>query len=190
MTSALILASTSPYRRELLSRLGLAFDCLSPAVDEALREGEAPAERAMRLARAKALAGASERPGAWVIGSDQVCALGAEILRKPGTPERQASQLQQLAAQSVRFETAVAMAQDGQILGEALVPTEVLFRALSSADITEYTRKEPAADCAGGFKVEGLGISLFEHVRSDDPTALVGLPLIATSALLRQVGLG
>ena len=182
----LLLASTSPYRRALLARLGLDFDGVAPDVDETPPAGEPPAARAARLARAKALAVSAQQAEALVLGSDQVCALDAEVLRKPG--ELQAAQLTRLAGREVDFHTAVALARGGQVLGEALVPTRVRFRALSASQIARYVEAEPAGDCAGGFKVEGLGISLFEAVQSQDPTALEGLPLIATCTLLREAG--
>lgn len=181
---ALILASTSPYRRELLQRLQQPFGCIAPEVDENLR-AETAADRALRLAQAKALTVSQQQPHATVVGSDQVCSCRGDILRKPGTVKRQAAQLARLAGNTVQFDTAVCLAQDGAIVGSAIVPTQVRFRTLSATEISDYVRLEPAADCAGGFKVEGLGISLFEWVRSDDPTALVGLPLIATASLLR-----
>ncbi len=185
---ALILASTSTYRRELLQRLQLDFRCVAPEVDES-RRAEAAAARALRLAQAKALAVSRAEPAALVIGSDQVCSCEGEVLRKPGTPERQREQLAQLSGQSVQFDTAVCLAADGRALGSLLVPTQVQFRALTTLEISSYVQREPAADCAGGFKVEGLGITLFEWIRSDDPTALVGLPLMATATLLRAQGL-
>ncbi len=185
---ALILASTSTYRRELLQRLQLDFRCVAPEVDES-RRAEAAAARALRLAQAKALAVSRAEPAALVIGSDQVCSCEGEVLRKPGTPERQREQLAQLSGQSVQFDTAVCLAAAGRALGSLLVPTQVQFRALTTLEISSYVRREPAADCAGGFKVEGLGITLFERIRSDDPTALVGLPLMATATLLRAQGL-
>ncbi len=185
---ALILASTSTYRRDLLQRLQLDFRCVAPEVDES-RRAEAAAARALRLAQAKALAVSRAEPAALVIGSDQVCSCEGEVLRKPGTPERQREQLAQLSGQSVQFDTAVCLAADGRALGSLLVPTQVQFRALTTLEISSYVQREPAADCAGGFKVEGLGITLFEWIRSDDPTALVGLPLMATATLLRAQGL-
>lgn len=183
---ALILASTSPYRRDLLARLQKPFRCIAPQVDERVLE-ESPAARAQRLAAAKATAVSDLEPQAIVVGSDQVCSCQGKILRKPGTPERQAQQLGQLSGQIVQFDTAVCIATRDQSEQTLLVPTLVSFRTLTNDEIADYVAREPAADCAGGFKVEGLGISLFDWVRSDDPTALVGLPLIATASLLRRV---
>jgi septum formation protein len=188
----LLLASTSPYRRQLLERLQLPFDCLAPDVDETPRDDEAPPARALRLAEAKAAAIAVRYPGAIVIGSDQVASLGegsaAQILRKPGTPQRWAVQLATLSGQVARFDTAVCVRWPG---GQAshVDLTRVHFRTLSSADIERYMAREAALDCAGGFKCEGLGISLMTRLESADPTGLIGLPLIWVAATLREAGL-
>ena len=186
---SLVLASTSRYRAELLSRLGQPFAQRAPDTDESERRGEAAGRRALRLAGDKALQVlANHGAPCTVIGSDQVCALEGQVLRKPGSRQRQAEQLQRLSGHEACFHTAVAVASpDGQ-LGSALVTTWVRFRTLDSASIERYCQSEPAQDCAGGFKVEGLGISLFDSVRSDDPTALIGLPLIALCTLLRPLG--
>ncbi|MCS6948629.1 MAG: Maf family nucleotide pyrophosphatase [Steroidobacteraceae bacterium] len=181
----LILASTSRYRRELLQRLKRPFDCEAPEIDESHRPGEAPGERAARLARAKARAVATRHPEALVIGSDQVCALGEQILDKPGRLERQRAQLTLLAGRCAVFYTAVSVicaARDWS--GEHLDITRCRFRPLSAQDIERYVRAEPALDCAGGFKIEGLGVSLLEAVETLDPTAVIGLPLIGLSGLL------
>lgn len=183
----LILASTSPYRRELLSRLRLAFDTAAPAVDEAARAGEAPATLAVRLARSKAAAVARDFPGAIVIGSDQVADLDGSALGKPGHRAACVAQLQAMSGRSVAFHTAVCVHVDARS-DAAVDTTRVRFRKLSSAEIARYTDAEQPFDCAGGFKVEGLGIALFEAVESSDPTALIGLPLIATARLLRAAG--
>ncbi|WP_341887603.1 Maf family nucleotide pyrophosphatase [Variovorax sp. YR752] len=186
----LILASTSRYRRELLERLRLPFDVLSPQVDETPRPGEAPARLAARLADAKAAAVAALHPDAVVIGSDQVADLDGEPVGKPGTHERAVQQLRAMRGRSVVFQTAVAVhrAASGYV-GAALAPVTVRFRQLSDAEIEHYLRTEQPYDCAGSAKCETLGIALLDAIESDDPTALVGLPLIRTSALLRAAGI-
>jgi septum formation protein len=185
----LILASTSRYRAELLRRLQLAFDAVAPEVDETPLPGETPDALVKRLARAKALAVRATCPGAVVIGSDQVAVgPGGQILGKPHTLERARGQLAALSGREARFLTAVAVVgADGQV-HHARVDTAVRLRALSAADIDHYLAREPALDCAGSFKSEGLGAALFEWMRSDDPTALIGLPLIALTNLLRNTG--
>ncbi|WP_066097886.1 Maf family protein [Xanthomonas massiliensis] len=188
MTAALLLASTSRYRRELLSRLHLAFEALAPAVDEAPVPGEAPAELAMRLARAKAEAVAHQHPAAWAIGSDQVAELEGRPLGKPGDAATARAQLAAMSGRAVRFHTAVCLAQGRERRLQAMDATTVHFRTLSTAEIARYVAAEQPLDCAGSFKCEGLGIALFEAIETRDPTALVGLPLIATAALLRQAG--
>jgi len=184
---ALILASGSRYRAELLRRLHLPFTSLPSQVDETPLAGETPAQLTGRLAVAKAQALALRHPEAWVLGSDQSAAVQGQLLGKPGTLERAREQLRLLSGQTVEFLTAVALVQ-GQTLLQALDTTAVRFRELSDTDIDRYLAAEPALDCAGSFKCEGLGISLFEEMRSSDPTGLVGLPLIATARLLRQAG--
>jgi septum formation protein len=182
----LLLASTSRYRRELLSRLGWAFTCESPAVDEAAVPGEAPPDRARRLALAKAQAVAARHPGALVIGSDQVCALGDHVLDKPGTAAAQRAMLAILSGRKAMFHTAVALLGiDAGVRAEHVDETCCEFRDLDAAAIERYAALEPATDCAGGFKVEGLGIALMTRVESIDPTALIGLPLIWVAAALR-----
>jgi septum formation protein len=183
----LILASTSPYRRELLARLGLPFVVEKPAVQEAYVAGETPGRRAARLARDKAEAVARRHPDALVIGSDQVCALGDSILDKAGSRGGQEAQLSALSGRSADFHTAVCLvALAGNYLYQHSDLTRCVFRQLTSTVISDYAEREPALDCAGGFKVEGLGISLLERVESLDPTALVGLPLIGLSAGLAR----
>ena len=192
MTAAalLVLASTSRYRRELLARLYRSFGVRSPGVDETSQPGETPVALAERLARAKALAVATAEPGAIVVGSDQVVDLGGVALGKPGTVERARAQLAALSGRRAVFQTAVAVAADGgRHLDSRVVPTTVEFRPLSPAEIDAYLAREDALDCAGSFKSEALGIALCARIASDDPTALVGLPLIATAALLRAAGL-
>jgi len=180
----LILASTSPYRRELLSRLGLRFETGRPDVDETPHHGESPARLAVRLARAKAAALAG--PETWAIGSDQVAELAGAPLGKPGSFSAATAQLSAMSGQRVKFHTAVCLAGPGG--GEALDLTEVSFRTLGADEIQRYLQAESPLDCAGSFKCEGLGISLFEAIDSKDPTALVGLPLIALARLLREAG--
>lgn len=186
----LILASTSRYRRELLERLRLPFELRSPDVDETPLPGERPAALAQRLALAKAQAVAKAFPDAVVIGSDQVADLDGEPIGKPGTHARAVAQLRAMRGRSVVFQTAVAVvrASTGYV-GTALAPVTVRFRALGDAEIEHYLRTEQPYDCAGSAKCETLGIALLDAIESDDPTALVGLPLIRTSALLRAAGI-
>ncbi len=184
----LILASTSRYRRELLARLRLAFDVAGPETDEAHLPGEAPAALARRLAAAKAAAVARSHGDAWVLGSDQVAELEGAALGKPGGREAALAQLGAMSGRCVAFRTAVCLAHaDGRRL-DALDTTLVRFRALAGDEIARYVDAEQPFDCAGSFKSEGLGIVLFESIESRDPTALVGLPLIATARLLREAG--
>ena len=186
----LILASTSRYRRDLLERLRLPFDVLSPDVDETALAGEAPAALAQRLALAKAHAVAQRHPNAVVIGSDQVADLAGEAIGKPGTHERAVGQLRRMRGHSVVFQTAVAVvcAASGYA-GSALVPVTVRFRPLDDAEIDRYLALEQPFDCAGSAKAEGLGIALLAAIDSDDPTALIGLPLIRLAEALRTVGI-
>ena len=185
----LILASTSSYRRALLARLGLPFESLAPGVDEAPLAGETHPDRAVRLALAKAVAVAARHPGATVIGSDQVGVCKGELLDKPGNALRARSQLQWMSAAAASFHTAVAVLQSerGNIL-QFVDTTTVYLRALSDAEIERYVAIEQPFDCAGGFRCEGLGIALFSRIVSEDPTGLVGLPLIALARALRQLG--
>lgn len=184
---ALILASTSPYRRELLQRLALDFACVRPEVDETAQPGETPAALARRLAREKALAVARLHPGHWVIGSDQAADLAGQPLGKPGTVDAACAQLAAMSGRQVQFHTAVCLANDSTVL-EACDLTCVHFRPLDADSIARYVQREQPLDCAGSFKCEGLGISLFSAIDNQDPTALVGLPLIAVSRLLREAG--
>lgn len=186
-TQPLVLASTSVYRRELLARLRLPFDARRPEVDETPRPGEAPGSLAQRLARAKAGAVASRAPGAWVIGSDQVAELDGMALGKPGGRAAAIAQLQAMSGRSVRFHTAVCLCRDGTV-HEAADLTLARLRRLDADEIARYVDAERPFDCAGSFKAEGLGIALFEAIESRDPTALVGLPLVATAHLLRKAG--
>jgi septum formation protein len=187
--SRLILASTSVYRRELLGRLRLPFDVARPDVDETALPGESPSELAVRLARAKACAVASlQSDDAWVLGSDQVAELNGQPLGKPGGRDTALAQLHAMRGHCVRFHTALCLAHPDGRISAAVDLTEVHFRVLDDAEIARYVDAEQPFDCAGSFKSEGLGISLFERIDNTDPTALVGLPLIATCRLLRQAG--
>ena len=187
---ALILASTSRYRRELLTRLRVPFEVESPGVDETPRPGETPAELAQRLALEKARAVAARHPNAAVIGSDQVADLHGEPLGKPGTHERAVAQLRRMSGQRVVFQTAVAVVRAHTGFARTLLaPVTVTFRTLCDEEIEHYLRTEQPYDCAGSAKSEALGIALLAAVESDDPTALVGLPLIRTCELLRGAGL-
>lgn len=185
----LVLASTSPYRKTLLERLGLPFSVARPAVDETARPGEAPADLALRLAQEKAEAVAAAHPGSLIIGSDQVAQLGDRRLSKPGTHENAVAQLRAMSGKSVDFFTAVAVhdSAKGRTL-RRLVTTRVKFRELSDALIESYLRTEQPYDCAGSAKAEGLGIVLIEEMTGADPNALIGLPLIALVDLLREHG--
>jgi len=186
----LILGSTSRYRRELLGRLRLPFNVVSPEVDETALPGEPPAALALRLALAKAHAVAQQHPSAVVIGSDQVADLAGEAIGKPGTHERAVAQLRRMRGRSVVFQTAVAVVcTTTGYSGSALVPVTVRFRQLADAEIEHYLRLEQPYDCAGSAKAETLGIALLDAIESDDPTALIGLPLIKTCALLREAGI-
>lgn len=184
----LVLGSTSVYRRELLARLGLPFEVDRPEVDEAPRAGEAPSALVERLAVEKALAVAGRWRGAWVIGSDQLAELDGEPLGKPGGHEAAEAQLASMSGREVTFLTALALVQDGRARPVHVDRTIVRFRRLQAAEIARYVEAERPFDCAGSFKSEGRGIALFEAIESSDPTALIGLPLIATARLLRDVG--
>lgn len=187
---ALVLASTSRYRRELLARLALPFETAAPDVDETPRAGEAPRELALRLALEKAQAVAARKPQAIVIGSDQVADLHGQPLGKPGTHERAAAQLARMSGQTVLFHTAVAVMQASRGFAQSSLATvTVRFRTLDAATIERYLLAEQPYDCAGSAKSEGLGIALLQAIESDDPTALIGLPLIRTAQLLRAAGL-
>lgn len=186
----LILGSTSTYRRELLSRLRVPFRVESPHVDETPLPGELPAALATRLALAKARAVAQRFPDCVVIGSDQVADLNGVALGKPETHARAVLQLRQMRGKTVIFQTAIAVVclQSG-FCQEALAPVKVCFRDLDDDEIENYLRMEQPYDCAGSAKSEGLGIALLDAIESDDPTALVGLPLIRTSRMLRAAGI-
>lgn len=185
----LILASTSRYRSELLQRLRLPFTSKRPEVDETALPGETPHALAIRLAQAKAQAVALHQQGnTWALGSDQVAETAGRALGKPGTRAAAIAQLQSMAGSTVQFHTALCLAHaDGRVF-EAIDITQVQFRPLSLDEIERYVDAEQPFDCAGSFKSEGLGITLFEAIHNQDPTALIGLPLIATARLLRQAG--
>lgn len=186
----LVLGSTSRYRRELLGRLNLPFDVAAPDVDETPRAAEAPRDLALRLALAKARAVAAQHPDAVVIGSDQVADLAGEPLGKPGDHERATAQLRRMRGQTVVFQTAVAVVCQASGFEQVdLAPVRVRFRDLSDAEIERYLCAEQPYDCAGSAKSEGLGIALLDAIESDDPTALIGLPLIRTCRMLRAAGL-
>lgn len=185
----LVLASTSPYRRELLGRLGLPFEVANPQTDETPLPGEMPEDTALRLSEAKARAVAAAFPDALVIGSDQVAVADSVVYGKPGDHGRAVAQLRALSGKTVNFFTGLCLldAATGraQIRG---IPTLVTFRQLSDAEIENYLRREQPYNCAGAAKSEGLGIALLSSMRGDDPNALVGLPLIALCDMLRSEG--
>lgn len=185
----ILLASTSPYRRMLLARLSLPFDCVAPETDETPRPGEMPGALVARLARAKADAVAKRHPDSLVIGSDQAAFVGGAILGKPGDHAHALGQLQRLCGKSVTFHTGLCVTVLNKGLHQEFTDlTRVQFRNLADAEIERYLRVEQPYQCAGSFKSEGLGISLFERIESEDPTALIGLPLIAVCRFLRLAG--
>ncbi|HSX61456.1 MAG TPA: Maf family nucleotide pyrophosphatase [Tahibacter sp.] len=188
----LVLGSTSRYRAELLRRLTLRFRQAAPDVDETRLADEAPAALAARLARAKAHAVAQRHPGAVVIGSDQVAELDGDALGKPGTNESACAQLARCSGRAVRFHTALCLADTRGAVVQFHAETDlttVQFRPLSPEEIARYVEREQPLDAAGSFKSEGLGIALFERIASDDPSALIGLPMIALCRLLRRAGI-
>jgi len=186
----LVLGSTSPYRRELLSRLHLQFDVAAPDVDEAPRAGESPERMARRLALAKARAVAAKFPQAVVIGSDQVADMDGEPLGKPGNHENAVAQLRRMRGRIVVFQTAVSVVCLATGFEQSdLAPVKVKFRLLGDAEIEAYLRAERPYDCAGSARSEGLGIALLDAIDNDDPTALVGLPLIRTCRMIRAAGI-
>lgn len=185
---AIILASSSRYRGELLARIVPDFTQQSPDIDESPHDQETPKSLSIRLATEKAQAVARSQPDKLVIGSDQVLAIGAHTLGKPGTLDKARKQLEQASGQSCCFHTAVCVVR-GEQSHAVWVPTTVVFRQLDDDEINRYLQREPALDCAGSFKSEALGISLCQSIHSDDATALIGLPLIATCNLLRKFGL-
>ncbi|AHK79361.1 septum formation inhibitor Maf [Ectothiorhodospira haloalkaliphila] len=190
MNPGLVLASTSPFRRELLQRLALPFDTCSPQVDETPKAGEAPGAMVARLAEAKARAGAAQKPDSLIIGSDQCAELDGRILGKPDSHQRAVEQLGAASGRTVVFHTGLCLLN--AVTGEAqvdLATYRVRFRSLSAEQIENYLRKEQPYQCAGSIKSEGLGIALFEAMEGDDPTALVGLPLIRLCSMMERAGL-
>ena len=185
----LILASSSRYRRELLDRLGLDYTCHSPDVDETRLEGETPLELSRRLARAKAQAVAAKFPGSVVIGSDQVCDLNGTALGKPGNFERAVEQLSRMQGQKLVFHTAVCVVHADGTFEETVSDTVVEIRKLSQKAIENYIRREEPYDCAGSAKIEKLGIAIMQSVSSDDPTSLIGLPLMRVTSMLARAGI-
>lgn len=189
MMPTLVLASTSPYRRELLARLGLPFVVANPQTDESPLPGETPEALALRLSAAKARAVADTYPDALIIGSDQVATVDGKIYGKPGDHQRAVAQLRELSGKTVNFFTGLCLYNSrsgrSQVQG---VPTLVSFRQLDDLEIENYLRREPAYNCAGSAKSEGLGIALLSSLQGDDPNALVGLPLIALCDMLREEG--
>ena len=185
----IVLGSTSKYRAELLARLGLPFETALPDCDETPHSSEKPPDLALRLAKNKALSLKTQYPDHLIIGSDQVCALGGQLLGKPGTVDRAVQQLRTMRGQPVIFYTGLSVLNS--LSGEsvdAIDQTKVTLRDLTNAEIDRYIDAEMPLDCAGSFMVEKLGISLFEHIESSDPTALIGLPLISLCKGLRQFG--
>jgi septum formation protein len=186
----LVLASTSRYRALLLARLGLPFETFAPDVLEAPRPGEAPATTAIRLAEAKARAAAPAHPDALIIGSDQVAASGTEAIGKPGGHDAALAQLRRLSGKTVVFHTGLALLDSASgVCRTECIDVVSAFRELADAEIRAYLERERPYDCAGSVKSEGLGIALFDRISSDDPTALIGLPLIRLCALLRLAGM-
>jgi septum formation protein len=185
----IVLGSTSPYRKELLQRLGIPFDTAAPDVDETRLPGESPEALVLRLSEAKARAAAAKFDDALVIGSDQVAVLGGKILGKPGDYENAVAQLEQASGQTVTFYTGLCLlnAATGNLQLE-VVPFQVVFRPLDRQHIDRYLRKELPYNCAGSFKSEGLGIALFERMIGEDPTSLIGLPLIRLVRMLEREG--
>ncbi|MGQ0528537.1 MAG: Maf family protein [Panacagrimonas sp.] len=189
MMPPLVLASTSHYRADLLSRLRLPFEALAPDIDETPQPRETAQKVAPRLSLAKAQAVASQRPGHWVLGSDQAASCDGRLLGKPGTRTAACEQLSWMAGRYAAFVTGLALinTNTAKIL-RGMDVTVVRLRRLSTTEIERYVDLEPALDCAGSFKMEGLGISLFDEIQSRDPTGLIGLPLIETAKLLRKAG--
>ncbi len=186
---ALVLASTSPFRRELLTRLGIGFATAAPEVDETPRRGETPDALVRRLSEAKARA-VGETCRGLIIGSDQVATTGSDILGKPGTHERAVAQLQHLSGKTVTFHTGLCLlnSENGELQLD-VVPFRVVFRQLDDERIERYLQHDRPYNCAGSFKSEGLGITLFERMQGDDPTALIGLPLIRLTTMLARAGM-
>ena len=186
-TKQLVLASSSLYRRQLLERLGLPFTTASPDIDESPLEHELPKAMTIRLAQLKASTIAKQFSEAWIIGSDQCADLDGQIIGKPGNHERALAQLKEMQGKTVVFHTALCLLKSGK-QKTLSIPTRVRFRNLPDSILENYLRIEKPYDCAGSAKSEGMGIILLEQIESDDPTALIGLPLIALSGLLRETG--
>lgn len=189
-TRTLVLASTSPFRQALLERLGIAFETFAPAVDETRRPAENPAALVRRLSEAKAHAAGDAWPDALIIGSDQVAVCGDDVLGKPGDHTKACEQLARLSGQRVSFFTGLCLydARNGETWVD-LVPYHVTFRVLGAEQIDRYLQRDRPYNCAGSFKSEGLGISLFESMQGEDPSALIGLPLIRLVTWLNQAGM-
>jgi septum formation protein len=190
LSTSLILASTSKYRKNLLQRLGIPFDCLAPGIEESPKENESPVDLVNRLAVEKAASVSRDNPQAIVIGSDQIAVFSDQVVGKPGNHEVAKKQLQSFSGQLIEFFTAVSI----QCLAtgfrqQYMDSTRVRFRNLQADEIQRYLEAEKPYDCAGAFKAESMGIVLFESIKSDDPTALIGLPLIRTADMLRRAGL-
>lgn len=190
MSGALVLASGSPYRRMLLERLGIAFTVAEAVIDETPGADEPPAHMVLRLAEAKARAVVGRYPGCVVIGADQALSLDGAAVGKPADPGAAQAQLRACSGRTVTVCTGYCVLNAAAaVAGTGIVPTEVVFRQLGSDEIRRYVEFEQPLDCAGSFKVEGLGITLFSRVTSDDPTALIGLPLIGVATALRRLGI-
>jgi septum formation protein len=190
MQATLILASTSPYRAAQLARIGIEFQIEAPQIGESPVGGETPGDRALRLAHAKAAAVSRKFPGVWVLGSDQVADCNGSIHDKPGNALRTAEQLRASSGQAVVFHTAAVLRHDDSgVALSHLDRTTVRFRELSEAEIAAYVLRDKPFDCAGGFRSEGLGIALFDAVETQDPSALIGLPLIWVAGALRTAGI-
>ena len=185
----IILASSSPYRKMLLERLPLDFTVLSPSIDETPHPDERPGSLVARLAKEKARAVSAQYPDAFVIGSDQLAVFKSRIIGKPGSVHKAVEQLQQFSGQCVRFLTAVAVnCTETAFFSSSTITTEVCFRVLDDSEIKRYVAVDNPVDCAGGFKSEAGGSTLLTHMKSDDPAAIIGLPLICLSAMLREAG--
>lgn len=186
----LLLASSSRYRKALLDRLGIAFECASPDIDESRRDNESPASLVQRLSLEKAAELAKTSRKHLIIGSDQVASLGDRVLGKPGTVQKAEEQLTDLSGQTVRFYTGIALLNSETSNAQVqLDTTDVVFRSLSEREIQTYVAREQPLDCAGSFKSEGLGVALFERIQTDDPAALIGLPLVLLCGMLRAEGM-
>lgn len=184
----LILASGSSYKREILARLGLPFEGIAAKIDESALPGESPADTARRLARQKAQVVAQAHPGSWVLGGDQIIALGSRRFSKPQTPERARQQLAALSAQTHQLLTAVALVTPAGEVSDDLAEYQMEMRALTSAQIAQYIAEDQPLDCAGSYKIEAGGIRLFHAMRGDDYTAIIGLPLTRVHTLLERAG--